>query len=80
MAPPIRRNVASDIRRLIEDQTPNSYCDACLALRFGVSLEDARAVALMLADGPGFIRRNRNCETCTRKIETTSVAVRLRPR
>jgi len=79
MAPSLRRNVASDIRRLLEDQAA-SYCDACLALRFGISLEDAHAIALMLADAPGFVRRQGKCETCTRTVETTCGEARLRRR
>jgi hypothetical protein len=72
MAPSRRQTVASDIRRFLEQQRPAAFCDACLALRFDVSLEDARAVARMLADGPGFVRRERNCDTCMRKVDATS--------
>ena len=79
MASPRRRNVASDICRLLrEDHHPRSYCDACLALRFGVSLEQARAAAIAITDGSGFVRQLSTCDTCTRTVEVTSMGVRLR--
>ena len=63
-----RRDVGSEIRRLLEI---HPYCDACLALHVEVSLEEARAAALTLAAGPGFIRKHRKCDICTRTMETT---------
>jgi hypothetical protein len=78
MAPSSRRNVASDICRLLEEDRPHSYCDACLALYFAVSLDDARAITLALAERPGFIRQRRKCDTCTRTLEITAAGGRPR--
>jgi len=68
MAKPAR-NVASDIRGLLEAESPRGYCDACLALGFDVSLEEARAMALTLADELGFIRQPGKCDNCGRVLE-----------
>lgn len=71
------QHVAKRIRELLEQQ-PFVYCDACFALRFSVSLEEARAAALCVAKEPGYLRRSDTCETCNRPVELTANAVRLR--
>jgi|SRR5690349_9528986 len=63
-----RRDVGAAIRRLLER---HPYCDACLALRMEISLDEARAVAVALVTVSNFIRKHRTCETCTRTVETT---------
>ena len=70
-------HVAKRIRDLLERQ-PFVYCDACLGLRFAVSLEEARAAALCVAEEPGYLRRSDTCETCNRPVELTASTVRLR--
>ena len=65
-------NVASDIRGLLEAESPRAYCDACLALGFDVSLDEARAMARTLAGEPGFIRQRGKCDNCGRVVETTT--------
>jgi hypothetical protein len=70
-------HVAKRIQELLEQQ-PFAYCDACLGLRFAVSLEEARAAALSVAQEPGYVRRRDTCETCNRSVELTASAVRLR--
>ena len=64
------RDVASDIRGLLEAESPRSYCDACLALAFDVSLDEARAIVRTLAVEPGFIREQGKCDNCGRAVET----------
>jgi hypothetical protein len=74
-----RRNLISEISRLLlEVDPPRSYCDACLALRFGISLAEAKAVTSALAERPGFSRQRRECAACTRTLDVTSARVRLR--
>lgn len=80
MAAAPRRHLISDLCRLLEVDHPLSYCDACLALRLEISLEEARAVAVALTERPGFIRHQRECDTCSRTVELTSVGVRRRRR
>jgi hypothetical protein len=69
MAEPLR-NVAFDIRLLVEAESPRSYCDACLAFGFDVSLDEARAMARTLAGEAGFIRQQGKCDNCGRVVET----------
>ena len=66
------RNLVADVRRFFEEHRPCSCCDACLALNFGLTLERARALALTLADSPGFIRERHTCDACDRLVEVTS--------
>ena len=73
------RNVVSEVRKLLEAENPRSYCDACLAFCFDVSLEQARAAARALGGEPGFSRRDGTCDNCSRAIETTARTVKLRP-
>jgi hypothetical protein len=73
-----RRNVAADVRRLLEKRLPCSYCDACIAFDFELSLEEARALALTLADSPGFTREHSKCDGCGRPIDVTSVGSKRR--
>jgi len=76
--------LVSDVRRLLEGQHPLSCCepltccDACLALQFGVSLEEAAEAASKLAIEPGFQRRPAKCEMCKRTLEITSLAPKIR--
>jgi hypothetical protein len=65
------RNVASDIRGLLEAESPRAYCDACLAFGFDVSLDEARALALMLTGEPGIVRQHGNCDNCGRVLDIT---------
>ena len=62
-------NVASDIRGLLDAESPRAYCDACLAFGFDVSLDEARAMALMLTGEPGFVRQSGKCDNCGRAVE-----------
>ena len=79
MAPSPRRNVADDVRQFLEETPlPCSYCDACLALHFETSLEEARAIALALADSPDFIRKQHKCDGCGRPIEVTAAKSKRR--
>ena len=80
MAPSSRRNVAAGVRRYLEERLPCSYCDACLALNFGVTLEEAKAIAVTLRDSPGFIREDQKCDGCGRLIAVTSVGGKRRRR
>ena len=73
------RNLVGDVRRFFEERLPCSCCDACLALNFGVTLERARALALTLADSPGFIRERYRCDACERVVEVTSAGRHRRP-
>lgn len=77
--PSSRRHVAAEIRKLLEQQE-SVYCDACLALRLSVSLLEAREAALRVAGEPGFVQRRDTCDSCTRIVDLTAVAVRLRRR
>ena len=67
----------SDIRRLIEERAPSSCCDACFALHFAVSLAEARAVAMAVANEPGYKRQEAVCGSCNRTLELTSLTTRL---
>ena len=51
---------------------PFAYCDGCLALRFDVSLDEARVAALAVARADGFMRKTRACYGCGRTLEITS--------
>jgi hypothetical protein len=66
------RNAASDIRGLLEAESPRAYCDACLAFGFDVSLDEARAMAFMLTGEPGYVRERGTCDNCGRVVDTTS--------
>jgi hypothetical protein len=63
-----RPDVAAAIRRLLQG---HPYCDACLALHLKISLEEARAAVVALVTASDFIRKHRECEVCTRTVETT---------
>ena len=78
MAPSPRRNVAADVRQFLEESLPCSYCDACLALHFEICLDEARTIALTLADRPGVTREHSKCDGCGRPIEVTSVGSKRR--
>ena len=69
--------LASDIRRLIEERAPSSCCDACLALHFAVSLAEARAVAMAVANESGYKRQEAVCSSCNRTLELTSLTTKL---
>jgi hypothetical protein len=73
------RDIGSTIRQFLEHQQAEAYCDACLALRFEVSLDEARRIVLMLADGPDFMRQHRKCDGCSRTVDATELRV-ARPR
>lgn len=66
----LSRNVASDIRGLLEAESPRSYCVACLAFGFDVSLGEAWAMARTLAGESAFIGRQGKCDNCGRIVET----------
>lgn len=72
-------SVVRAIRRFLEHHELRSYCDACLARRFDVTVDEARAIARTLSNGTGFVRQNRSCAACTGIAVTTSVGIRLRP-
>ena len=61
------------IRKRLTDAMPFAYCDSCLALRLGESLEDARAAAMLVAREDGFMRKVRACYECQRSVEMTEV-------
>jgi hypothetical protein len=71
MAEPSRK-LASDIRGLLEAESPRSYCVACLAFGFDVSLGEAWAMARALTGEPAFIRRHGKCDNCGRVVDTIS--------
>jgi hypothetical protein len=71
-----QRNAISEIRELLAQHRPFSYCDACLALRLGISLADAKAAALSVGGEPGFTRQHGECYACGRVIEATSMSRR----
>ena len=73
----LSRSIASDIRGLLEAESPRSYCVACLAFGFDVSLGEAWAMACTLAAEPAFVRRQDKCDNCGRIVET--VARRANP-
>jgi hypothetical protein len=73
MAASPRRNVTSDVRRFLEDAAPCSYCNACLALRFETSLDEAKAIATTLNGSPGFVREDARCDACGRTTDVISV-------
>jgi hypothetical protein len=77
---PSPRSAAGDVRRFLEQRLPCSYCDACLALNLQISLEEAKTIALTVADSPGFIRQHHKCDACGRAIEVTSVGRHVRQR
>ena len=64
--------LAGQIRRHIIADHPFVYCDGCLALRFDVSLDEARVAALAVARMEGFMRKTRACYGCGRTLEVTS--------
>lgn len=64
--------VAQMRQHIIEDH-PFVYCDGCLALRFDVSLDEARFAALAVARADGFMRKTRSCYGCGRTLEVTSM-------
>jgi hypothetical protein len=70
--------VVSQLGRLLELDHPLAYCDACVALRLEISFEDAKAGAIALAERPGFVRKERECDSCTRIVELTCLGVRFR--
>ena len=80
MAKSSSSQLASDIRRLIEERAPSSCCDACFALHFAVSLAEARAVAMAVADVPGYKRQEAVCDSCNRTLELTAVTLKLKRR
>ena len=75
-----RRNVAAEIHQFFEKRLPCSFCDACLAFNFEISLQEARAVAVTLAERPGFIREHAKCDACGRPTDVVSVGSRRRRR
>ena len=64
--------LVAQIRRHIPADHPFAYCDGCLALRFDVSLDEARLAALTVARADGFMRKTRACYACGRTREITS--------
>jgi hypothetical protein len=80
MAPSPRRTLIADLCKLLEVDHPLAYCDACLALRLEISFEEAKTAAVALSERPGFIRQQRECATCTRMVEVTSVGAKWRRR
>ena len=68
----------AEIRRFLEYHALRSYCDACLARRFDVTVEEVRTLTRTLSAGAGFVRRNRPCTACMQIAVTTSVGIRLR--
>jgi len=68
-----RRLAAADVRRFFEEHLPCSFCTACVAFNFKICLEEARAIALELTNGPGYIREDSNCDGCGRRVEVISV-------
>ena len=78
-ASPRRRHVTTaDVRRFLEERLPCSFCNACIAFNFEISLEDAKAITLELTDGPGYVREDSNCDGCGRPVEVISVGRRRR--
>ena len=71
-AQPDAGRLAAQIRRHIMADHPFAYCDGCLALRFDVSLDEARVSALAVARTDGFMRKTRACYGCGRTLEITS--------
>jgi len=71
-ADPDRERLAAQIRRHVIADQPFAYCDGCLALRFGVSLDEARYAAVAVARADGFMRKTRACYGCGRTREITS--------
>ena len=72
-------NAITEIRRFLERHELRSYCDACLARRFDVPVDEARTITRMLSTGTGFVRQNRTCAACTQMAVTTSVGITLWP-
>lgn len=73
-----RRPAPFNIRQLLETDHSSAYCDACLALRLQISLAEAGAAALTVAGEAGFLRDRRTCDSCGRKVEITTRAVKIR--
>jgi len=73
------RRTAPEIRRFLEHHELSSYCDACLARRFDVAIDEVRTITRALTTGTGFVRQNRPCAACSQIAVTTSVGIKLRP-
>jgi len=74
MAKSSSSQLASDIRRLIEERAPSSCCDACFALHFAVSLAEAKAASTSVSANPGYSRQRRDCYGCGRILELTAMS------
>jgi hypothetical protein len=58
--------------RVLQSDRPHAYCDGCLALRVGATLEDARRAAARVAtDVLAFDRTRSACHGCGRILEIT---------
>ena len=64
--------LVAQIRRQVMADHPFAYCDGCLALRFDVSIDEARVAAIVVARADGFMRKTRACYGCGRTLEMTS--------
>ena len=61
--------LSAHFRDVLTKDRPYAYCDSCLALRFEVSLDEARRAALTLAHADGFMRKRQECGGCGRSLE-----------
>jgi hypothetical protein len=77
MARAPERNAISEIRELLAQHSPSSYCDACLTLWLEISLAAAKAAAV--SGEPVFSCESRDPYACGRIIEATSMSPPKRP-
>jgi hypothetical protein len=61
--------IAQRIAHAVYQNSPNSYCFACLAAQQGVKEHDVRAIALVLIVRAGLRLGRRVCSRCQRSGE-----------
>ncbi len=66
-----KESLLAAIATRLDNDRAAACCDACLALHFHVSLEEAHQAAMEVALRPRYIRKTRRCFGCRRTLELT---------
>jgi hypothetical protein len=64
------------VELFVRESSPECFCPACLALKVGATLAEAREAAARLVATSSFEFVIRECDACTRTVQVLCFAVR----